>query len=131
MVIPLGELDRLVDELMAESAIRFTGPDGADGVPAVSGVYAVKTDAGNWVHVGMSQNLCERMKQHWRGGGKGAGGDLIQKVQDGDCANDRPSAQDWMARHCELRWIPVPDSETRWALEHRLKSVLQPKKLKC
>ena len=89
--------------------------------------YFFTTDIGDCVHAGKSGNLYKRMEAHWGGGGKGADGDLIQKVQDGGCAN-RHSAQDWMASHCALRWLEVPDPETRDALEWRLKSVLQPKK---
>jgi len=127
MTIPSGNLDQLVAALVAKPAIPFTG---ASGVPTVGGVYAITTHAGDCVHVGASQNLYRRMRENWGGGGNGADGDLIQKVQDGGCADDRHSGQNWMARHCGLRWLEILDPETRSALELRLKSVLQPKKRK-
>ncbi len=123
MAIPPGTLDQLVAALMAKPAIAFTGPPG----PYLGGVLLLhhgyrRLRARGQVGESLQTNG-SALGRRWQR----RGGDLIQKVQDGGSAN-RHSAQDWMASHCALRWLEVPDPETRDALEWRLKSVLQPKK---
>jgi hypothetical protein len=124
---PSKELDARVKLLMTSNPIPFE-PRYSRKVPHSPGLYAIfRKDTGECLHAGQAKDLWNRLfVQHYKGGGKGAGSDLIQKVQTHGCARDRASSQDWIRVHCLIQWLEEPDREIRHWAEHRLLSRLRP-----
>jgi hypothetical protein len=93
------------------------------------GIYAIWTKNGECLHAGRSQTagLRGRMKSHFTGGGKGAGSDLVQKVQDNHLATNRNEAQAWIRDNCLVRSLIVKDPDIRKWSEHLLLGTLRPK----
>jgi hypothetical protein len=125
---PVAQLDEIVQLLMSREAVAFD-PSKRNDVPTCHGLYAIHTAKGVCLHAGKtrSANLRHRLfTQHYAGGGKGAGSDLVQKVQSKNVTDSKPSAQKWIRTNCVFRWLEVPDSVTRHWAEHRLLSYLRP-----
>jgi hypothetical protein len=88
------ELDIIIGRLLASPTIRL---ERAALVPASPGLYAIYTTTGECLYAGQSANLRNRLlRDHFAGGGKSAGSDLIQQVQDRGRAVDRASARGFM-----------------------------------
>lgn len=124
------QLDCIVRELTSQNSIKLH-PRHRGQVPDAYGLYAIYTNQGVCLHAGrttsQNSNLQKRIfDQHYAGGGKGAGSDLVQKVQSNCFAPDRRQAQVWIAENCVVRFVVVADPVTRHWAEHRLLSHLRP-----
>ena len=130
---PLGyptvaQLNEIVRLLVSKEPVAFD-PSNRQKVPTTHGLYAIFTTNGVCLHAGMtrSANLQHRIcRQHYAGGGNGAGSDLIQKIQSRKVADSRSAAQKWIKENCVFKWLEVPDSVMRHWAEHRLLSHLRP-----
>jgi hypothetical protein len=121
-------LDEIVQRLMSQEAVAFD-PSNRDVVPTSHGLYAIHTTKGVCLHAGWtrSKTLQHRLfTQHYAGGGKGAGSDLVQKIQSKNVTDSKTSAQKWIRANCVFRWLEVPERVTRHWAEHRLLSFLRP-----
>ena len=118
-------------------------------LPIEHGLYVItrKNASGRveYLHAGRSHRapagLRDRIwNQHFWGGGKGAGSDLVQKVIDNLYAElgilrspanreTRARAQAWIRENCLVQWLVVEHVEHNdlrcWA-EHYVLSILQP-----
>jgi hypothetical protein len=124
----VAQLDEIVERLMSREAVAFD-PSKRKDVPTSHGLYAIHTTKGVCLHAGRTRtaNLQHRLfTQHYAGGGKGAGSDLVQKIQSKNVTDSKTSAQKWIRINCVVRWLEVPDSVTRHWAEHRLLSYLRP-----
>jgi len=119
--IPPATLDKIIADLIAAPAMRFgeSAP-----VSAGPGIYAFFIEE-CCLYAGKSKSFAKRiLDQHWNGN---ASRDLKQMAQDNHCAVGPAAAHEWMRTNCVFRWIEVPDARTRYLVELRLITHLQPR----
>jgi hypothetical protein len=124
----VGALDEIVGRLIAQTPMAFTLSN-EKNVPTLHGIYAIYTKSRACLHAGRTRTTSLRNRlfaQHFRGGGKGAGSDLVQKIQSRGYANDKLNAQAWIEQNCLVRFIVVADPLARHWAELRLLSHLRP-----
>lgn len=111
-------------------------------LPTKHGLYVIMQKNGSgpvkYLHVGRSHMASEGLRsrvwdQHFWGGGKGAGSDLVDKVAkrqlglpEGANRENRPKAQAWLSENCLVQWIIVEDDDLRCWAEHYALSILRP-----
>jgi hypothetical protein len=147
---PVDDLDRVVAALLtARTVSYFDLQQNWAQIPSTLGVYAIYLTkdvcpskgliVGRCLHAGASgiprgnrpagpNGLRGRLRDnHLNGGGQGAEGDLVEKVQRRGFATNRADAQMWISNNCGARWLSgsYDDAFIRWA-EHRLLSQVQP-----
>lgn len=139
---------KLLADLLDAAALPFD----EKLVPTVQeehGLYLIarRDDLGQceYLHAGVTgctkrkraTGLRGRMDDHFNGGGKGAGSDLVQKVIDYLHAElgiapgpvnpkTRNIAQAWISKNCIVQWLVVGDDELRCWAEHYMLSILRP-----
>jgi hypothetical protein len=108
------------------SVLPFT--EALAALPTDQGVYAIFAKDGRCLHAGKSitAGVRGRVRSHLYGGGIGAGGDLVQKVQDNGLATSRLDAQAWIRTNCFVKGLAVDDEGTRRWVEYLLLGTLQP-----
>jgi hypothetical protein len=103
-------------------------------LPAEQGLYLIAQRQGPrslYLHAGKTRNAKLGLRsrvwiQHYNGGGKGAGSDLLQKVIDNGQATGRTDAKAWIRANCLVQWAVEEDEVLRGWTEHYLLSVLRP-----
>lgn len=115
-------------------------------LPEEHGLYVItrKNESGQveYLHAGRSHKapagLRDRVwNQHFWGGGKGAGSDLVQKVIDnlhaelgilnGPASREtRGKAQEWIRNNCLVQWVVEENPDLRCWAEHYMLSILRP-----
>ncbi len=116
-------------------------------LPIQHGLYVIKRQEGSdhheYLHAGRSIKAATGLRsriwdQHFWGGGKGAEGDLVDKVvkkqyvqlgiPQGSTTNQpyRRVAQDWISQNCVVQWLVLEDAELRCWAEHYVLAILRP-----
>jgi hypothetical protein len=140
------ECDGILKELLAAPAFPFDD-ELPSRLPTQHGLYTIKGKTGSgpheFLHAGRSKTVPDGLRdriwsQHFCGGGKGAGSDLVDKVvkkqfqqlgipQDSITnRKTRPVAQSWMRENCQVQWLVLEDAESRCWAEHYVLAVLRP-----
>jgi hypothetical protein len=126
-----GECENILQRLLSAPPSAFD-ESLESKLPTRQGIYAISrknAPPGQYLHVGRTKTagLHGRiLRQHLRGGGKGAESDLLQKVQDQRFATDRDGAGRWIREKCLVQWVVEEDAGLRTWAEHYVLSVLRP-----
>jgi hypothetical protein len=123
----------IFERLLAAQAFEFDGSLKLH-LPVEQGLYLIaqrQGPSGLYLHAGKTRNAKLGLRsrvwiQHYNGGGKGAGSDLLQKVIDKGQAVGRVDAKAWIRANCLVQWVVEEDEALRGWAEHYLLSVLRP-----
>jgi hypothetical protein len=140
------ECAAIFERLLAASEFPFDGKL-SSCLPKQHGLYAIKrqqaSNQDEYLHAGRSIRAATGLRsriwdQHFWGGGRGAEGDLVDKVvkkqyahlgiPQGSTTNQqyRRIAQDWISQNCVVQWLVLEDADVRCWAEHYMLAVLRP-----
>lgn len=123
----------ILEKLLAAPAFEFDS-DLELRLPAEQGLYLIaqrQGPRGLYLHAGKTRNAKLGLRsrvwtQHYNGGGKGAGSDLLQKVIDRGKGTGREDARSWIRVNCLVQWAVEEDEALRGWTEHYALSILRP-----
>jgi hypothetical protein len=127
------QCSEILDSLIAAPAFEFNA-ELKLRLPVEQGLYLIRQKngpAGLYLRAGKTKNAKLGLRsrvwvQHYGGGGKGAGSDLLQKVIDKGKAVGREDAKAWIRANCVVQWIVEPDEALRGWTEHYILSIVRP-----